>query len=246
MKLEIDIQELLNRGAYFGHRVARTNPRAVSYTYKAQNGIYLIDLFKTKADIEKALSALYESGTKEEGLLIVGTKRLIKAFLKELVDNTGIYSLSEKWVGGFLTNFEEISKNLKVTNQMVEDKEKGHWASMPKHESSKLDKKLNKYLKVYEGVLKMEKLPRNILIIDIKKERNALKEAQTIKPVYKIKYATNLCLYGVVDTNGDPTQLDFPMMMNDDSILALEYVLKSLVDAYVGGTKKAKKPELKK
>jgi len=245
MKLEIDIQELLNRGAYFGHRVARTNPRAVSYTYRAQNGIYLIDLFKTKADIERALAALYESGAKEEGLLIVGTKRLIKTFLKELVDNTGINYLSEKWVGGFLTNFEEISKNLKATNQMIDDKEKGHWANMPKHESSKLDKKLKKYRKVYEGVLKMEKLPRNILIIDIKKERNALKEAQTIKPIYKNKYSTDLCLYGIVDTNGDPTQIDFPMMMNDDSILALEYVLKRLVDAYVSGTKKVKKPEIK-
>jgi len=246
MKLEIDVQELLNRGAYFGHRVARTNPRAVSYTYKAQNGIYLIDLFQTKANIEKALSALYESGTKEEGLLIVGTKRLIKAFLKDSVESTGIFYLTEKWVGGFLTNFEEISKNLKVTNQMIEDKEKGHWTGSPKHEISKLDKKLKKYLKVYEGVIKMEKLPRNILIIDIKKEKNALKEAQTIKPVYKNKYATDLCLYGIVDTNGDPTQVDFPMMLNDDSVASLEYVLKSLIDAYLAGTKKAPKAEAQK
>jgi len=246
MKFEIDVQELLNRGAYFGHRIARTNPRAVSYTYKAQNGIYLIDLFQTKADIEKALSALYESGTKEEGLLIVGTKRLIKAFLKTAVEGSSIFYLSEKWVGGFLTNFDKISKNLKVANQMTEDKEKGHWAGSPKHEISKLDKKLRKYLKVYEGVIKMEKLPRNILIIDIKKERNAFKEAQAIKPVYKNRYQNELCLYGIADTNGDPTQVDFPMVLNDDSVATLEYVLKNLIDAYLAGVKKAPKAEVKK
>ena len=240
MKFVIDVKKLLESGAYFGHKISRTNPKALGLTYKAQNGIYLIDLFKTKANVEKAMHALYNAGAAGQGLLVVGTKRIIKVYIKSLLVDGKVSYLSEKWVGGFLTNFDEILKNLKVTNQMFEEKQKGYWNELPKHEISRKEKKLNKYLKVYEGVLKLEKVPENILIIDIKKEKNALKEALSVKPLFKNRYQTDLTLYGIVDTNADPNDLNYPMMLNDDSAASLEYVVKNLIDSYNDGLKKAK------
>lgn len=227
MKFEVDVQKLLETGGYFGHKVSRTNPKAISYTYKAQNGIYLIDLFKTKQCLERALDALYKAGQVGEDLLVVATKRLIKTYTKEIVKGDNLYFLTQKWVGGFLTNFNEIYKNIKETNRLLAERERGDWANMPKHESSKLDKKLNKFLKVYEGVLKMERLPKNILIIDIKKERNALKESLTM----------NLNIFAIADTNADPTVVQYPVVVNDDSAQTLEYVLKLMIDAFSSGQK---------
>lgn len=237
MKFEVDVQKLLETGGYFGHKISRTNPKAISYTYKAQNGIYLIDLFKTKLCLETALNALYKAGQTGEDLLVVATKRLIKAYAKEIVQGDNLYYLTHKWVGGFLTNFDEIYKNIKETNRMQTERERGDWETMPKHESSKLDKKLNKFLKAYEGVLKMERLPKNILIIDIKKEKNALKESLTM----------NLNIFAIADTNADPTVVHYPVVVNDDSALTLEYVLKLMIDAFSSGQKQpAVKKESKK
>lgn len=243
MKFEIDVKQLLERGAYFGHKISRSIPKALEYTYKAQNGIYLIDLFKTKESIEQAMASLYEHATKDEKLLIVGTKRIIKTVVKEMASEHDIFYLSNKWVGGFLTNFDEIYKNLKETNKMLDEQKRGDWSSLPKHEISKKEKRLNKFLKVYEGVLKMEQIPENILIIDTKKEKNALKEALTIKSINRYKKDIDLTIYGLIDTNSDPTILDFPMMLNDDSTLTLEYVLKHLVNSYASGLKKVKVPK---
>lgn len=243
MKLTINVQQLLDKAAYFGHKISRTSPKALAYTYKAQHGIYLIDLFKTKVDIENALQALFKAGQANEELLVVGTKRLIKAYLKELLKDTSIHYLSEKWVGGFLTNFDEMLKNIKETNKMQEAKQKGDWNSLPKHEVSRKDKRLNKSLKVYEGVLKLQQIPQNILIIDVKKEKNALKEALSLKTNYQSKLPKGFKLFGIVDTNADPTMLDYPMMLNDDSAAALEYVVKHLTEAYQAGLKKVKTPK---
>ncbi len=233
MKFTIDVKKLLETGGYFGHKISRTNPKSIPYTYKAQNGIYLIDLFQTKDCIEKAMEKLFEAGKNSEDLLVVGTKRLIKVYLKELLSPNDIYYLSNKWVGGFLTNFDEIYKNLKETNKMMTERERGEWNVFPKHEISKKEKRMNKFLKVYEGVLKMQERPKNILIIDTKKEKNALKEAIN----------TKVTIYGIIDTNSDPTQVDYPMVLNDDSALTLEYVLKHLVDSYLAGRKKIKVAE---
>ena len=239
MKFEIDVKKLLEKGAYFGHKISRTTPKALDYTYKAQNGIYLIDLFKTKECVEKAMLELFEAGKLNRKLLIVGTKRIIKTVVKEMAEKEDIFYLSNKWVGGFFTNFDEIYKNLKETNKMIDERKRGDWNSLPKHEISKKEKRLNKFLKVYEGVLKMEEVPENILIIDTKKEKNALKESLTIKTTNSNK-ETNLTIYGLIDTNSDPNLLDHPMMLNDDSTLTLEYVLEHLIKSYSAGLKKYK------
>jgi small subunit ribosomal protein S2 len=228
----IDVKELLERGAYFGHKVSRTNPKVLSYVYKPQNGIYLIDLFKTKQSIEDAMNQLQQIGKLGETLLVVGTKRVVKNYIEEKCMELEIPYISEKWVGGFFTNFAEIKKNIEKTNKYIEEKNNGKWDVMLKHERSVLERELSKLLRVYKGVLTLTDVPENILVIDTKKEKNVINE--TIKENQYKDYdnSKKTKIFAILDTNADPTEVDYPIVMNDDSSAALTYVLEALFDAY--------------
>jgi len=246
MKPKVDVKVLLNKGAYFGHKISRTNPKVLPYTYKAQNGIYLIDLFKTKECIETTINSLFLAGQNNETLLLVASKRIIKQRAHDLAQEANIFHMAEKWVGGFLTNFPEISKNIKKANEYFAAKKAGEWDKMLKHERAKLERELFKLDKVYNGVLNKNEIPQNIIIVDTRKEINALKEALTIKEQYEYEAKGSLTIYGIVDTNTNPELVDLPIVMNDDSSLALEYVLGLLIKAYSEGANKQKKIVSKK
>lgn len=235
--ITVDVQELLKRGAYFGHKISRTNPKVIPFVHKPQNGIYIIDLFKTKDSLEKALSMLFTAGQHSERLLIVATKKIIKQFTTKICSEHNIPYITEKWIGGFFTNFEEIYKNIKRANDYTTEKKTGMWDSMIKHERNKLDKELSKILKVYGGVISVDKLPEVVIILDVKKERNSLTESLQIKDRQVMEGKKSLQITGVVDTNADPTLLDFPVVANDDSSATLEFILESMVNAYEEGRK---------
>lgn len=243
--VEIDVKELLEKGAYFGHKISRTNPKSLDYVYKAQNGIYIIDLFKTKTQLEKACNYLTEAGKNNETLLIVATKRVIKDFLINLLTQEKILYLCEKWPAGFFTNFPEINKNIKRINTWATEKNTGMWDTMIKHEMVKLDKHLNKLLKVYRGVLKLGEIPQNILIIDIKKEKNALNESLKIKNQQLLSGKKPIQIIGICDTNSDPHLVDLPIVANDDSFPSLEFILNHLISSYTKGVAKALSSEEK-
>lgn len=235
----IDVQKLLEKGAYFGHKIARTNPKSLSYTYKAQNGIYIIDLFKTKADAERAINMLYTCGSENKKLLVVASKKIIKDWVQHVCEENNIAYLTEKWIGGFFTNFNEVSKNLKRINQWIQERDNGTWNSMLKHRRVKLEKVLNKMLRVYKGVLTIDTVPDVILLVDANKEQNALTESRKIKEQQTLSGQNALITVGVADTNANPTELDFPIVANDDSAPALEYILDALIGSYVEGKKSA-------
>ncbi len=237
---KIDVKLLLEKGAYFGHKISRTHPKALPYTYKAQNGIYVIDLFKTKAQIEQVMNLLFTAGKNGEKLLIVGTKRAASVFLKDYCEKNKLMCIAEKWVGGFFTNFEEVAKNIKKMNDWLEEKNSGGWDKLLKPERIKKEKKLNKLLKIYGLVADIKKVPENVLIVDVKKEKNALSEATKIKKQQKLKDLRPIQIIGLVDTNADPLSVDYPIVVNDDSAPALEYVLQSLLSAYLEGLKEYK------
>ncbi|MFA6421496.1 MAG: 30S ribosomal protein S2 [Patescibacteria group bacterium] len=240
----VDVKELLEKGAYFGHKVARTNPRALPYTHKAQNGIYIIDLFKTKTSIENAMKALETAAASGEQMLVIATKRIIKSFLAEYCQKNNLNYMTEKWVGGFFTNFEEVHKNIKKANEHLLKQKTGELDSMIKHQRVKLEKEINKILKVYRGVLEMAKIPSVIVIVDVKKERNALSEAKKIQLQQLLEGKEGLKIIGVADTNADPNEVDFPIVVNDDSALTLEYVLTHLLNSYLEGRKQVKTEEV--
>lgn len=222
---KITPQELFNCGAHLGHQASKVHPKAKKYLYKFEKKVSIIDLFQTAEQINKAREFLFNLGKKGENLLVVATKNQIKNDIKELCQKYSIFYITNKWIGGFITNFEEILKNIKKLKQLKKEKEDGEWNNLPKHERLKLEKKLQRILAIYQGVENLEKLPDVLYIIDIKREKNVVTEGNKRK----------IPIVAIVDTNANPELVDYPIIANDDSISSVKYISEQLINAYVDG-----------
>ncbi|QQG43945.1 MAG: 30S ribosomal protein S2 [Candidatus Roizmanbacteria bacterium] len=222
---EKEVQELFEIGAHLGHKKNRLHPKAKSYIYKIINGISIIDLTKTVNNLTQAKKFLNETAKQQKIMLVVATKKIVNQYATEICKNNNLPYITTKWLPGLLTNFSAIIKNVKHLQELKDQKERGEWDKFVKHERIKLDKDLLKLEKFYGGLLDLNKKPDVLLIIDSKKERNALIEAQkNLIPVV-----------GIIDTNSDPNQIDFSILINDDSPSVLQRILSELVSAYVKG-----------
>ena len=192
------IEELFTAGAHLGHKSNRVHPKTNKYIYTFENGVSIIDLNKTADHLEKAKVFVSELGTNKKILLVVCTKKIASNLTKELCIKNNLPYINTKWPAGLLTNFEMIIKNVKKLNSMKEEKEKGEWNKFVKHEQVKLDKDLNKLEKFYEGIATLKKLPDALFIIDIKKEKNSVKESGEMK----------ILTIAVTDTNADPDPIN--------------------------------------
>lgn len=230
-KVDPLIQKLFELNAYIGHKKSKTHPKAKKlYVYKNENGISIIDLSKTVEYLNKAKKFVYNLGKEGKTLLFVGTKKNISGIIAENCKKHALLYVSFKWPPGLLTNFSTLKKNIELLKKMKKEREEGDWEKFPKHERIKLNKKLNKLLRIYGGIEKLESLPDAIYIVDLRKERNAVKEARKLK----------ITSVGITDTNVDPTLVDYPIPANDDYPQVVEFITKEIINSYLEG-KKAKK-----
>jgi ribosomal protein S2, bacterial type len=216
------IEELFAAGAHLGHKKNKIHPKAKKYIYTFNQNNSIIDLQKTVDLLDEAKKFVSNLTKEKKTLLIVMTKRVAAKFVKEIAEKHNLPSITLKWPPGLLTNFETIAKNVKKLKKMREEKENGSWNKFVKHEQIKLQKQLNKLEKLYGGIAHLEKFPDALFIIDIKKEKNAVKEARE----------TKIPIVAVVDTNVNPDLVDYPIPGNDDSITSIEYFVKEIVEAY--------------
>jgi len=216
------IEELFAAGAHLGHKKNKIHPKAKKYIYTFNQNNSIIDLQKTVDLLDEAKKFVSNLAKEKKTLLIVMTKRVAAKFVKEIAEKYNLPSITLKWPPGLLTNFETIAKNVKKLKKMREEKENGSWNKFVKHEQIKLQKQLNKLEKLYGGIAHLEKIPDALFIIDIKKEKNAVKEARE----------TKIPIVAVVDTNVNPDLVDYPIPGNDDSITSIEYFVKEIVEAY--------------
>lgn len=223
------VEELFAAGAHLGHKANRVHPKTNKFIYSFENGVSIIDLTKTADYLEKAKKFVTELGANEKILLVVCTKKIAFALTKELCTKNNLPFINTKWPAGLLTNFEMISKNIKKLNSMKEEKEKGDWSKFVKHEQVKLDKDLSKLEKFYGGIANLKKLPDAIFIVDIKKEKNSVKESGEMK----------ILTVAVTDTNANPDPINYPIPGNDDSITSIEYFLKEIIETYSSSYLKA-------
>ncbi len=223
-------EELLAHGLHFGHKSQRVNPRSNAYIYKIENGISIIDLFKTAEKLDQAKEFIFNFGKEGKTLLVVATKKQARSIVNKICRENDVFYLTDKWIGGFATNFSEIKKNIKKLVTMQEDKEAGVWNQFPKHERFKLEKQLQRINKTYEGVAKLEKLPDALFLIDIKQEANAVKEVEEM----------DIPIVAVVDTNSDPYKVKYAIPANDDAITSIEFLANEIVGTYVEGRKAIK------
>ncbi|MBE6140817.1 MAG: 30S ribosomal protein S2 [Firmicutes bacterium] len=217
----VSMNHLLEAGVHFGHQTKRWNPKMKEYIFTARDDIYIIDLEKTKACLEVAyeeVKTIAENGGK---FLFVGTRKQAGEVCLEEATRSNSYYVTERWLGGTLTNFRTIRRRVKRLEEIEEMEKNGTFDLLPKKEVIGLKKEYEKLNKVLCGIREMVKLPQALIIVDPKKEYNAIKEARKLK----------IPVFGVVDTNCDPDDVDFVIPGNDDAVKSIKVMLGVLNNA---------------
>lgn len=225
------LQELLEAGVHFGHQVRRGHPRMRPYIYGARDGVHIIDLTKSAQLLKEACEFVYSLAKEGKIILFVGTKKQAKPIVEELAKKLGAPYLCQRWIGGFLTNFEEIGKNIKKLKELKEQREKGELSKYTKKEQLLIDRKIQKLEKDFAGVMDLTTLPDAIFVTDAVSENIAIREANRMK----------VKVVAIADSNCDPSQIDYPVPGNDDAIKSIKILVETIATAYEEGKKEAGK-----
>lgn len=220
---------LLEAGAHFGHQTKRWNPKMKEYIYNSRDDIYIIDLQKTVEKMEEAYVALNKIASEGGKVLYVGTKKQAQEVCKEEAERSNMYYMTERWLGGTLTNFRTIRKRVNRLEEIENMEKDGTFDKLPKKEVVGLKKEYEKLNKNLCGIREMTKLPQAVIIVDSTKEYNAIREARKL----------GIPVFGLIDTNCDPDDVDYVLPANDDAVRSIKVVLGALTNAIIeanGGT----------
>jgi small subunit ribosomal protein S2 len=226
----VELTQLIEAGAHFGHLTRRWNPKMKPYIFMEKNGIHIIDLKKTQVLLEQSAQELSRLVAEGRNLLFVGTKKQAKGVIESEAKRCGMNWVSERWLGGMLTNFSTIRKSVKRLQNIEKQETDGTFDKITKKERLFLTREKDKLKKVLEGVETMVRLPGALVIVDIKKESIAVNEAKRL----------NIPVFAIVDTNCDPDEVDYIVPANDDAVKTIELIMKFMADAVVEGAAKAK------
>ena len=225
----VSMSYLLEAGVHFGHQTKRWNPKMKEYIYNSRDDIYIIDLQKTVEKMEEAYAALNKIASEGGKVLYVGTKKQAQDVCKEEAERAGMYYVTERWLGGTLTNFKTIRKRVNRLEEIEKMEADGTFEKLPKKEVVGLKKEYAKLDKNLHGIREMTKLPQAVIIVDSTKEYNAIREARKL----------GIPVFGLIDTNCDPDMIDYVLPGNDDAVRSIKVVLGALTNAIVeanGGT----------
>lgn len=225
---KITLEALLEAGCHFGHVVTRQNPKAREFIFEARENIHIIDLAKTKEGLETATAYVANLASQGKTIIFVGTKRQAQGIIKEEAQRCGVFYVTRRWVGGTISNFEEVSKNFKKLKELLEklgsEREKEGYT---KKEIALWEREKNKLMEFYGGIYTISAIPDAIFIADVHKEISAVKEAAR----------RGVTVVGIVDTNADPTLVDYPIPANDDAVGSIKLITSYLADAWIEGEK---------
>ena len=217
----VSMNYLLEAGVHFGHQTKRWNPKMKEYIFTSRDDIYIIDLEKTVECIEKAYAEIKKIADNGGKFLFVGTKKQASEVSQEEALRSESFYVTERWLGGTLTNFRTIRRRVKRLEEIENMEKNGSFELLPKKEVIGLKKEYDKLNKVLAGIRDMDRLPNALIIVDPKKEINAIREARKL----------NIPVFGIVDTNCDPDDVDFVIPWNDDAVRAVKVVLGVLNNA---------------
>lgn len=221
------IKKLLEAGVHFGHQTDRWNPKMKKFIFGARSGIYIIDLEKTVVQLNLARDFLRDIAAKGGKILLVGTKKQAQMTIEEEAKRADLFYISNRWMGGLLTNFQTVRKSIERLNTIEKMQQDGIWEKLTKKEVAQLTKERDKLLKDLGGIREMKQMPQAIYIIDPKREEIAVKEASKL----------NIPIVGLVDTNCDPDKINFPIPGNDDALKSIRFITSVVVDSIVEGRK---------
>ncbi len=215
MTTTIGVKELLDAGVHFGHQTKRWNPKMKPFIFDARNGIHIIDLSKTEAQLQAALDFLATTVRKGGKILFVGTKKQAQICVKETAKETGQMFVTERWLGGTLTNYATVKTSIKRLKEIEKMEADGGINDYVKQEQAVIKRegaRLNKY---FDGLRELDKMPAALFVVDVKREHNAVAEAKKL----------NIPIVALVDTNSDPDDANYPIAANDDAIRSVRLLL---------------------
>lgn len=221
----ISMKQLLEAGVHFGHQTRRWNPKMAKYIFTERNGIYIIDLQKTVKKAEEAYRAMKEVAETGKPVLFVGTKKQAQEAIKEEAERCGMFYVNERWLGGMLTNHKTIQTRIKKLRELDKMEAEGVFNVLPKKEVIKLRAEKEKLEKYLNGMKDMPELPGAMFVVDPRKENIAIQEAHRL----------GIPVFGIVDTNCDPEELDFAIPGNDDAIRAVKLITAAMATAIIEG-----------
>lgn len=227
METIVTLRELLEAGVHFGHQARRWNPKMKPFIFLEREGIHIFDLAQTAQKLTQACEFVRRLGSEGKSLVFVGTKRQAQAAVREEATRAGAYFLTKRWIGGLLTNWSEVKKNIKKLAELQEQREKGEFAKFTKKEQLEIDREIAKLESLYGGLKGLEAVPDACFFIDAKKQEGAIKEANK----------KGVVVVAVCDTNADPGGVDYPIPGNDDAVKAIKLYCRLIADAYLGGKK---------
>ncbi|MHC9532770.1 30S ribosomal protein S2 [Dellaglioa sp. BT-FLS60] len=219
----ISMKQLLEAGVHFGHQTRRWNPKMKPYIFTERNGIYIIDLQKTVKLVDAAYASMKKAAEDDGVILFVGTKKQAQDAIEEEATRAGQYFVNHRWLGGTLTNWNTIQKRIKRLKEIKKMSEDGTFDVLPKKEVSLLIKRRDRLEKFLGGIEDMPRIPDVLFIVDPRKERIAVKEAQKL----------NIPIIAMVDTNSDPDEIDVKIPSNDDAIRAVRLITAKMADAII-------------
>ena len=220
-KINISLEDMVDAGAHYGHQTKRWNPKMGEYLYGEESGVHIFDLTKTKPLIEEALEFLAKSAKEGKRILILGTKKQIKDKVAEVAQKAGVAYVNERWLGGTISNFNQIKRSIAKMEEMKENLLSGAYSKYTKKERLLIDREIIRLEKFFGGIKSMTDIPDILFVIDTKRESAAVYEASVKK----------IPIVAIVDSNSDPDLVDYPIPMNDDTSKALEYILNLVAKA---------------
>jgi len=218
--LKLDTEEMARAGLHFGHRTSRVHPKMMPYLAGVKNTIHIIDLEKTKEKLAEALKFIQQLISENKILLIVGTKVQVKDLVKSMAQELALPCVTERWLGGTFTNFEIIKKRIEYFKDLERKKKEGELEKYTKKERAKIDQELRNLEIKFGGIKDLERLPDAILVLDMKKDDLAVKEARM----------KGIKVIAISHSNTDPTLADYPIPANDDAISSVKYILEKVAE----------------
>ncbi len=222
---DYDLRDLLEAGCHFGHDASKWHPKMAEWIYTQQDGIHIFDLEKTASQLALAYNYLYHLGKEGKEVIFVGTKRQAREIVKEKAQESEAHWIVSRWLGGLLTNWQQVSKSLRKMIEIEEGLAGDKYKMYTKFEQTQLEKEAGRYARFFDGLRKLKGVPDAVFVIDPKKEKITLKEAEVV----------GIPVVGLVDTNTNPQSVDIVIPANDDGRTSIEFVVDQLIQAYTKG-----------
>lgn len=230
-KFSVDLEALLEAGVHFGHQVKRWNPRMHEYIWAARDGVHIFDLAVTAEKLEEACEFLSKAASEGKKIVMVGTKRQASEIVKEAAKKAGVFYVTERWLGGTITNWGQIKDRVKKLEDLKAGREAGEFKKYTKREQVLIDREIDRLERFFGGLVGLSSLPDVLFVVDTQKERIAVREAKS----------RGIKVVGVIDSNADPALVDYVIPANDDAVRSIKIIVETVGEALESGVKNSKK-----